>query len=60
METTLHAVQAGYANERRVPAPEIHVSPHPSSHEAPFQSLVPRPLTPCFLLLYTLGLVLFE
>ena len=33
------------------PPPEIHVFPRPHSREANFLSLVPRPLTPCFLLL---------
>ena len=60
METLLRAVRSGYANECRVPALEIHASPCPSSREASFPSLVPRPLTPCFLLLDTLGLISFE
>ena len=42
------------------PPPRFAPFPAPAPGKASFQSLVPRPLTPCFLLLDTLGLISFE
>ena len=39
------------------PPPRFTPFPAPAPLEASFRSLVPRPLTPCFLLLDTLSLI---